>query len=145
MSWFSHQYVGVWGSEETYHCRMRVTLWHAYDDIVNLTKVISLTFSPLLIYRGVGTPSRVPCQWSYVPVNENTDYKNMKMLLKYFACYEQSNWRKSVFIIALYIHGTRCPVTRNGVSLDLPRHDIIISKLEQARNIRFHSTLTNRL
>jgi hypothetical protein len=41
--------------------------------------------------------------------NENGDSKNMKMLLSLFACYEQSDWSKHLFVISLYINEIRSP------------------------------------
>lgn len=41
--------------------------------------------------------------------NENGDSKNMKILLSFVACYEQSNWPKHFFVNSLYIHEIRSP------------------------------------
>lgn len=100
-------YVGCDDLRKPYYCHMRVSLCHEYDDIVNITNIISRTSSPLLIYRDVGKPLRVTCEWSYVLPNENTNCKNKKMLQSCFACYEQPNWPKHVCIISLYMHGMR--------------------------------------
>jgi len=40
----------------------------------------------------------------YVSSDKNGDYETMKVLLNCFACYEQSDWLKNIFIISLYIH-----------------------------------------
>jgi hypothetical protein len=37
-------------------------------------------------------------------------WKNLKMLLNCFACYDHSNWPNNVFIISLYIHVIRSPI-----------------------------------
>ena len=76
----------------------------------------SILISHLLLFthmsrpgRSEKTPLRVMCEWPmwpYVPTNENSDCKNMKMLLNCFACYEQSDLSKHIFII-IYIFMTK--------------------------------------
>jgi hypothetical protein len=39
----------------------------------------------------------------YVPANENGDCENMKMATNSFACCEQFDWPKNVFIIGLFM------------------------------------------
>lgn len=103
--------VMIWGNHMTVTC-MRVSLCHKYNDIVNITNIISRTSSPLLIYLDVGNPLRVTCEWCNVLPKENTNCKNMKMLQNCFACYYQFNWSKHICI--MYIHGIRSHVTVIG-------------------------------
>jgi len=69
-----------------------------------------LSLLSVLIYRVVEDSVETTCEWSYVPCNENGDFKTMKVLLNCFAYYEQFDWPNNVitrFIILLYIHDIR--------------------------------------
>ena len=78
-----------------------------FDLITNLIKIISPPFTD--ISHGVGDLKKHHLHGSdsYVPANENFDFENMKMLLNCFACYEQSDWPKNIFIISLITHDIR--------------------------------------
>ena len=85
----------------------------------------NLSFAPLYQYvigGPVGTPVWVTYEWPYVPSNQNGDCKIMKVLLNFFACYEQSDWSKCHnHIYHIIIYSWHPHVTDNGVSSGLPR------------------------
>ena len=80
--------------------------------VINIIHV-SLTCYPSLICGGVADLRKSHYESHardsiYVQANETGDCKHMKILLKCFACYENWNQSKLVFIISLYNHDTYC-------------------------------------